>query len=283
MGDFFKPLVNLFTDFSWRSLVDILVVAYLIYRLLILIRGQRAWRVVGGVMAFMVMLFLSDRLQLSTVHWMLDKATVLAPVSLVILLLPELRQALEGFGKLGHWTQKLVGADDVQISAQAQTVEEIVAAAAEMSNSRTGALMILERATQLDDIVSNGMQLDAKVSSPLLVSIFFEGNPLHDGAVIIRGDKIIAGACRLPLSESPLLSPHMHMRHRAGVGVTEMFDCVAIIVSEERGTMGISVDGEYQALHNQGELRDALNREWRGVGGDHRRPNRPRIFRRRVK
>lgn len=285
MEETFKPLVNLFTNFSWRSLIpiaDILVVAYLIYRLLVLVRGSRAWRVVAGVMIFMLMLFVSDKLQLTTMHWILDKATLLAPVSLVILLLPELRQAIEGFGKLGHWTQRLVGATDTVVNAQAQTVEEIVAATAEMSASRTGALMVLERGTPLEDIVANGMQLEARVSAPLLVAIFYEGNPLHDGAVVIRGDKLVAGACRLPSSESPLLSPHMHMRHRAGVGVTEVFDCVAVIVSEERGTIGIAVDGDYTTLNNQGELRDALNREWRQVSGEpgSRRERKPLFGRR---
>ncbi|MEQ1934111.1 MAG: diadenylate cyclase CdaA, partial [Fimbriimonadaceae bacterium] len=218
------------------AIVDILLVAVIIYRILVLVRGTRAWRVVAGVVIFFAVLFTSNLLGLTTLHWIFDKATVLAPVALVILLLPELRQALEGMGRFGLWTQKLVGVQEPAISAQAKTVEEIVAAAAELSASRIGALIVLEKSVLLDDIVANGVQLEAKVTAPLLVSIFFEGSPLHDGAVVIRSDVIVAASCQLPMTESPLLSPHLHMRHRAGVGVTEGVDCVAVIVSEERGT-----------------------------------------------
>lgn len=281
-----KPLLDLFKGVSLShtvAIVDILVVAYLFYRLLILVRGARAWRVVGMVLFFVILLNVSNWLGLTSLHWILDKAIALAPVSLVILLLPELRQALEGFGRLGTLTQKFLGATEAEVNVQAKTVEEIVAAAAEMCASRIGALIVLERGAPLDDIVGNGVNLEARVSAPLIVSLFFEGNPLHDGAAVIRGDQIVAGACRLPLSESPLLSPHMHMRHRAGVGVTESFDCIAIIVSEERGTIGVSVDGVYRGLQNQGELRDALNREWRHVAGEATPKDRRPIFGRRGK
>lgn len=264
-----KPLIELFSDFSLRSMIriaDILLVAFLIYKLFTLVKGGRAWRIVGGVFAFVILLIASELLELTALHWILDKATILLPVCIVILFLPELRQALEGFGRLGLWTQKLVGAADENTDAQAPTLEAIVSASAEMAASRIGALMVLERGNSLDEIVANGVLLDARVAAPLLIAVFYEGNPLHDGALVIRGDKILAGACRLPLSESPLLNPTMHMRHRAGIGVTEIHDCIVIIVSEERGTIGVAMDGNYREMQNQGELRDTLNREWRGVG-----------------
>lgn len=271
-----KPLFDLFTNFSWRSvgrIVDILLVAFLIYKVFTLVKGGRAWRIVGGVVAFVILLIASERFELTALHWILDKATILLPVCLVILFLPELRQALEGFGRLGLWTQKLVGAADEGADVHAQTLEAIVSASAEMAASRIGALMVLERGASLDEIVSNGVVMESRVAAPLLVAVFYEGNPLHDGALIIRGDKIMAAACRLPMSESLLLSPTMHMRHRAGVGVTEVFDCIAIIISEERGTIGVAIDGNYMVMQSQGELRDTLNHEWRGVGvakGDRR-------------
>lgn len=264
-----KPLFDLFTNFSWRSvgrIVDILLVAFLIYKVFTLVKGARAWRIVGGVVAFVILLIASERFELTALHWILDKATILLPVCIVILFLPELRQALEGFGRLGLWTQKLVGAADDSADVHAETLEALVSATAEMASLRIGALIVLERGASLDEVVSNGVLLEARVASPLLVAVFYEGNPLHDGALVIRGDKIVAGACRLPMSESPLLSPTMHMRHRAGVGVTEVYDCIAVIVSEERGTIGVAIDGNYSVMQNQGELRDTLNREWRGVG-----------------
>lgn len=247
--------------------VDIFLVTYLIYRLALLIRGSRAWRILGGVVTFIVMLFISDRLDLVALNWLLDKATLLAPVALVILLLPELRQALEGFGKLGFWPQAFSGAEG---RVEAQTVEELVAAVIEMSSAHTGALIVIERAAKLEEVVHNGVQIDAKVTAPLLGSIFYEGNPLHDGAVVIRGDKILAAACRLPLSESPKLDNTLHMRHRAGVGVTEAHDCIAVIISEERGTIRVAHDGQLRKMATHSDLRDFLNEHLRGTPGQHR-------------
>ncbi len=279
MNDALKPLLDLFREFSWRSVVsflDILLVAYLTYRLLTLIRGTRAWRVLAGIGAFVLLLFVAKAFQFNTLYWLLDKATLLGPVALVILLLPELRQALEGFGQLGLWTQRLVGTDAAEI--QAQTVEQLVAAAAEMSAARIGSLMVIERSNPLDEVIASGVVIGAKVSTPLLVSIFYEGNPLHDGAAVLRGDTIVAAACRLPLSESPRLDPSLHMRHRAGIGIAEMHDCLVVIVSEERGTISVVSDGRLRRMAGHVELREVLNRELRlaseGDGDDERRRRR---------
>lgn len=264
-----EPLEN------FLNLIDILLVAYVLYRVLALIRSTRAWRILGGIIIFVLALFISDYLQLRTLHWLLDKATLLAPVALVILLLPELRQTLEGFAKLGWWPERL-GSDS---HSGANTVEEIVAAVAEMASSNVGALIVVERGTKLDDVAANGVQLNAQVSAPLLGSIFFEGNPLHDGAAIIREDQVIAAACRLPLSEDTRLDHHLHMRHRAGLGISEQADCVVIIVSEERGTISVAVDGKLKTLAGHEELRQLMNTLVRGV---HREQPR-RLLRRKEK
>lgn len=266
MNDTLKPLFDLFREFSWRtavSILDILLVTFLIYRLLKLIRGARALRILAGIGAFVILLFLSRWLQLNTLYWLLDKATLLGPVALAILLLPELRQAIEGFGQLGLWTQRLVGAEASDV--QAHTVEQIVAAAAEMSAARIGSLMVIERANPLVDIISSGVEIGARVSTPLLVSVFYEGSPLHDGATVIRGDTIVAAACRLPLSENPRLDSALHMRHRAGIGVSESFDCIVVIISEERGTISVVSDGRLRRMAGHVELREVLNRELRHV------------------
>lgn len=243
--------------------IDILLVAYLIYRVLLLIRGTRAWRIAMGVAVFVGLLIFSNYAQLTTLHWVLDKATLLAPVALVILLLPELRQALEGVGRLGPRIGK------TEQRMEAQTVEEVIAAVTEMAASSVGALVVIEKGAPMDEIVSNGVLLEARVSAALLGSVFYEGNPLHDGAVIIRGDTIQAAACRLPLSESMRLDKTLHMRHRAAVGVTEQHDCLAIVVSEERGVISLCADGRLTRIASPGELRDILNTELRGVG-EHR-------------
>lgn len=269
MNETIKPLLDLFREVSWRSVVsilDILLVTFLVYKLFSLVRGTRAIRIVAGIAFFLLALFVSKWLQLDTLHWLLEKATLLGPVALVILLLPELRQALEGFGQLGLWTQKLVGTERSDV--RAETVEQIVAAAAEMSAARIGALIVIEQTSPVTEIVASGVPMNAHLSTPLLVSIFYEGNPLHDGAAVIKGDQIVAAACRLPLSENPRLDAALHMRHRAGIGVSEQYDCLVIIVSEERGTISVVRDGHLKRMAGYVELREVLNRELRHVADE---------------
>lgn len=269
MNETIKPLLDLFREVSWRSVVsilDILLVTFLVYKLFSLVRGTRAIRIVAGIAFFLLVLFVSKWLQLDTLHWLLEKATLLGPVALVILLLPELRQALEGFGQLGLWTQKLVGTERTDV--RAETVEQIVAAAAEMSAARIGALIVIEQTSPVTEIVASGVPMNAHLSTPLLVSIFYEGNPLHDGAAVIKGDQIVAAACRLPLSENPRLDAALHMRHRAGIGVSEQHDCLVIIVSEERGTISVVRDGHLKRMAGYVELREVLNRELRHVADE---------------
>lgn len=245
---------------SW---VDILLVTYLFYRLLGLVwrrlRGTRSWRVILGVLSYVAAMVLSDKLGLKTTNWLLDKGIILLPVALVILFLPEIRTTLESFGKL--WSTSFAAPGS---HAESHTIEEIVAGVAELSAAHVGALIVIERLANLDEIIASGVALNAQVSAPLLNSIFYEGNPLHDGAAIVRRDSIAAAACRLPLSESSRLDKALHMRHRAGVGVTELSDCVCIIVSEERGSISVASEGRLRRLANHMELREILNRELRG-------------------
>jgi diadenylate cyclase len=218
-----------------------------------------------GIVGFVLLLFVSGKLQLNALNWLLDKATILGPVALVILFLPELRQAIEGLGRLRLGKIQITPRFNTQgLKTEARTVEELVAAVSELASERTGALIVIERGAPLDEIANNGVVVNARVSAPLLGSVFYEGNPLHDGAAVVRGDLIVAAACRLPLSDSNRLSQNVHMRHRAGLGVTEQLDCIAIIVSEERGTISYAKDGRLRKLANSHELRDFLNRELRG-------------------
>lgn len=243
------------------NVIDILLVAYLIYRLLVLVRGTRAWRIIVGVIFFVIVLVASDRLGFNTLHWILEKATFLGPAALVILLLPELRAAIEGFGALPTRLVPVSGGPSEDL-AEARTIEELVVACTELAAESIGALIVVERTAHLDEIIENGVLLEARVSAPLLGSIFYEGNPLHDGAVVIRGDLILAAECRLPLSESTL-NQTGHFRHRAAVGVTEQFDCFAIVISEERGNISVAHEGRLRRMQNANELRDYLNSELR--------------------
>lgn len=263
-GDVVEAILNrlgVLFEPSWRGLVhvvDILLVTYLTFRLLKLVRGTRAWRVVLGIGVFVAALALSDYLGLQTLHWILDKATLLAPVALVILFLPELRQAIDGFARLGLWSGRFIGGE---ISVEENVIEQIVQAAGEMSDERTGALIVIERNNHLDDIAANGVPVHADVTAALLGAIFYEGNPLHDGAVIVRDREVLAAACRLPVSESSSIGDKYHMRHRAGIGVSEQADCVVLIVSEERGSMQLAIDGGLIQIQNKEELATRLRQE----------------------
>ena len=248
---------------------------YLFYRLLGLVwrklRGTRSWRVILGVLSYVAVMFVSERTGMKTLWWLLDKGLILLPVALVILFLPEIRTALESFGKLWSTSFTTPGSH-----AESRTIEEIVAAVTELSAAHVGALIVIERMASLDEVIANGVSLNAEVSAPLLNSVFYEGNPLHDGAAVIRHDMIAAAACRLPLSESARLDKTLHMRHRAGVGITELSDCICVIVSEERGSISVAIEGRLRRLANHMELREILNRELRG---EERVPRRPRSLR----
>lgn len=250
---------------AFINVADILLVAYVTYRLFKLIRGKRAWRIVIGVLVFVAALSLSEKLHLNTLHWMLDKAALLAPVALVILFLPELRQAVEGFGKLGLWTERLIGS---QPGIEKTAVHEISMAVAEMAEHRIGALIVIERGTRLMDVAENGIPVHAKISAPLVGAIFYHGNPLHDGAIVVRRDEVVAAACRLPMSESRSIDPHYHMRHRAGIGMSEQSDAVVVIVSEERGDIAVAVDGEMTIMKDEIELRECLDQHLRAYLGE---------------
>ncbi len=238
------------------NILDVLLVAYLIWRLLKLVRGTRAWRILFGVFVFLVALLASDVLGLRTLHWVLDKATLLGPVALVILFLPELRQTIEGFARIGGLSDRLVGTEG---AARGTTIEEITVAAQAMAKSRTGALIVIDRSRQLDAEIRSGVPLHAVVSAPLLQSIFYAGNPLHDGAIIVRQDELVSAACQLPLSDNPAIRAEYHMRHRAGVGVTEHSDALVVIVSEERGEITVARAGILTPVKSPEELLHLLS------------------------
>lgn len=255
---FWYQITHLGTPALWQ-IVDVALVSYLVYRLLLMVRGSRAWRIIGGVVIYLVLWFITDVMELRTIHFLLEKGLVLGPVALVILLLPELRAAIEGFGKLGFWPERLGGGEE---DVSAKVIDEIVDAVADLSTTQTGALIVIERSRHMPEIEASGVPLHANVSTTLLESLFYGANPLHDGAVMIRGNSIVAAACQLPLSDSPL-RPHMHMRHRAAVGATESTDAISIIVSEERGSISVAMDGRIREDVSPAQLRELLSQQLR--------------------
>jgi len=243
------------------AVLDILLVWYVLYRLIVLAKGRRAWPILIGLGVFFVLLLASDRLGLVTLGWILRQFVPLGPVAIVILFLPELRDVLERLGRLDFWGAP-VGA--TRRPETPETIEAVVAAATLLAAHKTGALMVIARETGLEDIASTGTTLDGKVTAELLTTIFQVGTPLHDGAVILRGGRIVAAGCTLPLSDSPNIATNVHMRHRAAMGVSENSDALVVVVSEETGTISIAQGGRLVRGVKPETLREKL---MEGFGG----------------
>ena len=221
------------------DLLDIAIMAYLVYKLLSLVKSTRAANILKGVAIFLAALWLSSVLELRSVLSHMVSVGVLA---LMILFQPELRQILEQIGSKNIRLLR-VFAPEQQVSEMEQAIDQTVMACTEMSKSRTGVLIVFERKILLNDMVRSGTTLDASVSSELLKNIFFVKAPMHDGAVIVRNGRVLGAGCMLPLSKNVNLSRELGMRHRAGIGMSENADAVVVIVSEETGSISVAIGG----------------------------------------
>jgi diadenylate cyclase len=221
------------------TLLDIVVVAFVIYKFIMLMKGTRAWQIIWGLGVFFLLVFVSNLLHFRALNWLLQIFLPLGPVALVVLFYPELRRALEEVGRLNFLGRGFVMLRREDIT---NLVTELTKVVVDMSRSKIGALIVVEREVGLDYIIANGRRMDALVSAELLRTIFHPGSPLHDGAVIIRGNRIVAASCTLPLSDSPRLGTMIHTRHKAALGVSEQSDAVVLVVSEETGLISLSVD-----------------------------------------
>lgn len=242
MLDWFKglPELNLLDTFSLTSIIDILIVAFVLYRLMLLIKGTRAVQLLKGLAVLIISYAVSSLLHLYTLQWLLKQATTALVVALPIVFQPELRRALEKIGGGTFFSSQFWSSEDVDVN---KVVSAVVQAAVQMSKDRIGALIVFERSTGLEEFIDNGIKMDCFVSTELLVNIFIPKTPLHDGAVIIREDRIMSAASVLPLSQRQNLSKTMGTRHRAGIGITEESDAVSLIVSEETGIISFVEEG----------------------------------------
>ncbi len=233
--------------------LDVVVVAYIVYRVLLLLQGTRSVSVIRGLIVVLVMLSLTS--WLPTLNWMLGQLVLPGVIALVVIFQPELRMALERLGRGGM----LGGLGGVRAGETQRVLNEIVDAAEELSNSRIGALMALQRESGLVDVTRTGKTLNARVSVDLLKTIFFPNTPLHDGAVVIRDDVIVAAGCVLPHSERPGLSVATGMRHRGALGLSERTDAVVVVVSEETQGISLAVDGNLSPNLERTQLAERLN------------------------
>lgn len=215
--------------------VDILVVAFLIYELILIVRGTRAAHILAGILTLIVIYNLSIWLRLDLLHFILSYAMPYMAVAVIVLFQSEIRRTLARIGRTGLFGRSF---------RRRETIEEILLALNKLSNERTGALIILERDIGLRTFIESGVRLDAHISRDLLLCIFRKDAALHDGAVIVQKERVSAAACFLPLSMNPALSSKLGTRHRAAIGITEETDCLSIVVSEEDGRISIAAFGE---------------------------------------
>ncbi|RDY22423.1 TIGR00159 family protein [Romboutsia maritimum] len=243
INSFLTSFISIITRISINDIIDISIVAYIFYKIFMFIKDTRAAQVLKGIILLLVATQLSDTFRLHTLYWILVNALKIGLLAACIIFQPELRAGLEHIGRA---KLKFFGKNNFNTSQENmnRTIEEIVESLYSLSRQKIGALIIMERQTKIGDIINTGTILDAEVSRQLLINIFIPNTPLHDGAVVIRDSKVTAAACFLPLTQSKDLSKDLGTRHRAGVGVSEVSDCITLIVSEETGDVSIAKAGK---------------------------------------
>lgn len=239
--------------------IDISIISYIVYKIIQLVRETRAMQLVKGILVIVIGLKAAQLTGLKTVAFILEGAISLLGFSLIVIFQPELRRGLEKIGNSGFQNLLPLDYDEDQLRTTA-SIEAIVKACAHLSQEYIGALIVIERNTKIGDVINTGTQMDAIISYELLTNIFTPNSPLHDGAVIIRNNKIKAAACYLPLTENTTLSRDLGTRHRAALGITEVSDAISIVVSEESGKISYAHNGNLTRNLTPDTLRKALYR-----------------------
>jgi diadenylate cyclase len=242
---------------NFISILDILIVAFVIYKLMMIIKGTRAVQLIKGLFVLLLASLVSETFGFTTVAWILDQFSKVLVIALPIVFQPELRRALERLGRGKFFARPMSMLNEETL---AKVVEQLVRSVKIFSENNIGALIMLEREIGVNDYIETGTKIDGLVSTEFIVNLFIPRSPLHDGAVIIRGDRVVAAGCFLPLSENPNLSKELGTRHRAALGLTEQSDAIGIIVSEETGTISVAEEGKLTRYLDENMLKDILNK-----------------------
>ena len=243
INSFLSNFFNTIFRITINDVIDILIVAYIFYKILMFIKDTRAAQVLKGILFLLVATQLSDIFNLHTLYWLLVNTLQFGVIAALIIFQPELRAGLEHIGRT-KFNFFVKGGLNISEEALNKNIEEIIEALYSLSRQKIGALIIMERQTRIGDIINTGTIIDGEVSRQLLINIFIPNTPLHDGAVVIRDNQVKAAACFLPLTQSKDLSKDLGTRHRAAIGVSEVSDCISLIVSEETGDVSIAKSGK---------------------------------------
>ncbi|MBD5096700.1 MAG: TIGR00159 family protein [Lachnospiraceae bacterium] len=248
-----KILAEIISQFDWlylpkitfADILEIIILSYLIYHIILWFKNTRAWTLLKGIAVLLILMSISYVFKLNTLMWIFKNTINVGILAVIILFQPELRRALEELGRKKILADVIIRDDknEKNDKLSAETIQELVAASIEMSKNKTGALIVVEQEVALGEYVSTGINIDAAISKQLIVNIFEHNTPLHDGAVIIRNNRIIAATCYLPLTGRSDLNKDLGTRHRAAVGISEVSDSITIIVSEETGAISVAQGG----------------------------------------
>ena len=264
MAEYLKELyswIAFVPNMTLKNLLEIVIIAFVVYEVLVWIKNTRAWALLKGILFICAFALAAAVLELDTILWLLGKASYIAITALLIIFQPELRRALEQLGSKNVLTG-LFAYDDgkVKETFSEKTINELTRACFEMGKVKTGALMVIEMETPLSDVERTGIEVDGIITSQLLINIFEHNTPLHDGAVVIRGNRVTAATCYLPLSDNMDISKDLGTRHRAAVGISEVTDSLTLVVSEETGRVSVASGGRLIRVSDAEQRKEILSR-----------------------
>ena len=257
-----KYLANLyFPAIRWTDIVEVMIIAVLVYYILVWVKNTRAWSLLKGVVIILLFFVFAAIFNMTTILWIAKNVFTIAVTAIVVILQPELRRALETLGRKNILASILPFETNKNQEGKiaSQTITEITKACVEMARVKTGALIVIENEQGLDDYCRTGIDVDGIVTSQLLINIFEHNTPLHDGAVIVRGNRVMSATCYLPLSDNMNLGKELGTRHRAGVGISEVTDSVTVIVSEETGKISVAYEGKLERNVSPERLKERID------------------------
>lgn len=254
--EFLSGLFDIAKNISFFNILDILVVSIIFYKMYDLLKETRAEQLLKGILFVFLLIPISEILKLRTLRWIIDQTLTIGVLTLVIIFQPEIRKALEHLGRSTFTDKHFLQNEETRI----EIIDEIVNAAESLSKTKTGALMVIEQKTGLSEIINTGTKMDALVSQALLENIFVVNTPLHDGATIIRDNRIMSSGCILPLTDNNYISKSLGTRHRAAIGLSETVDAIVVIVSEETGIISMALNGKLVRNFDGDKLKNTLNK-----------------------
>ena len=263
MSSLWHTLVTYFRQYfsissiTVTDIIEMLIIAFLFYKIMVWFKKTRAWSLFKGIIILLVIVLLAAVLQFNTILWIASKTLSVGLIGIIVIFQPELRRALEQLGK-GKFFRNILGLNKDEMRITDKNIDEIVDAVRVMSEAHTGALICLEKDIALGEYENTGIRVDSEISKQLIINIFENKTPLHDGAIIIRNDRIIAATCYLPMSENLTLNKQYGTRHRAALGLSEVTDALTVVVSEETGDVSIASQGELQEKLSFTDLKNRL-------------------------